>query len=71
VLEDDRNLQAADNITPLIRTDLVNDEVTELLNGVSSALTTEIILELNGQVEVDGEDPADVAEAFLTDQGLL
>jgi osmoprotectant transport system substrate-binding protein len=71
VLEDDQNLQAADNITPLIRTDLVNDEVTELLNGVSAALTTEIMLELNGQVEVDGEDPADVAEAFLTDQGLL
>ncbi|MGH2682243.1 MAG: ABC transporter substrate-binding protein [Actinomycetota bacterium] len=71
VLEDDQNLQAADNITPLIRTDLVNDEITELLNGVSAALTTEIMLDLNGQVEVDGEDPADVAEAFLTDQGLL
>lgn len=71
VLEDDKHLQAADNITPLIRTDLVNDEVTELLNGVSAALTTEIMLELNGRVEIDGDDPSIVAEEFLTEQGLL
>lgn len=71
LLEDDQGLQAADNITPLIRSDLANDEVTELLNAVSAALTTENMTELNGRVEIDGEDPADVAEAFLTEQGLL
>jgi osmoprotectant transport system substrate-binding protein len=71
LLEDDRHLQAADNITPLIRSDLVNDEVTELLNGVSATLTTENMTELNGRVEIDGEDPSTVAEEFLTEQGLL
>lgn len=71
LLQDDQGLQAADNITPLIRSDLVNDEVTQLLNAVSAALTTENMTELNGRVEIDGEDPADVAEDFLTGQGLL
>jgi osmoprotectant transport system substrate-binding protein len=71
LLQDDQGLQAADNITPLIRSDLVNDEVTQLLNVVSAALTTENMTELNGRVEIDGEDPADVAEDFLTVQGLL
>jgi osmoprotectant transport system substrate-binding protein len=71
LLEDDQHLQAADNITPLIRSDLVNAEVTELLNGVSAALTTENMTELNGRVEIDGEDAATVAEEFLTEEGLL
>ena len=71
LLEDDGDLQAADNITPLVRSDLVNDEVTELLNGVSATLTTENMTDLNGRVEIDGEDPSTVAEEFLTEQGLL
>jgi osmoprotectant transport system substrate-binding protein len=71
LLEDDQHLQAADNITPLIRSDLVNDEVTELLDGVSATLTTENMTELNGRVEIDGEDPSTVAQEFLTEQGLL
>lgn len=71
LLEDDQQLQAADNITPLLRSDLVNEEVTELLNGVSATLTTENVTELNGRVEIDGEDPSTVAEEFLTEQGLL
>jgi osmoprotectant transport system substrate-binding protein len=71
LLEDDKHLQAADSITPLIRSDLVNDEITQLLNAVSAALTTETMTELNGRVEIDGEDPAIVAEDFLNQQRLL
>ena len=71
LLEDDKNLQAAENITPLVRQDVVNDEVTELLNGVSDKLTTENITELNARVEVDNEEPADVAREFLEDEGLI
>lgn len=71
LLEDDKNLQAAENITPLVRQDVLNDEVEELLNSVSEILTTENITELNARVEIDNEDPADVAEEFLSDQGLI
>ncbi|MGH2676063.1 MAG: ABC transporter substrate-binding protein [Actinomycetota bacterium] len=71
VLEDDQQLQNAENITPVVRTEVLNDEITELLNGVSATLTTENITELNGRVEIDGEDPATVATAHLEAEGLL
>ncbi|HEX2149527.1 MAG TPA: ABC transporter substrate-binding protein, partial [Actinomycetota bacterium] len=71
VLEDDKNLQAADHITPLVREDVLNDEIEELLNSVSEALTTENVTVLNAKVELDKEDPADVAEEFLSDEGLI
>jgi osmoprotectant transport system substrate-binding protein len=71
VLEDDKDLQPAGNFFPLIRTEVVNDEVSELLNGVSAKLTTEGMLELVGRVQVDKEDLEDVATEFLTSAGLL
>ncbi|HEX2293733.1 MAG TPA: ABC transporter substrate-binding protein [Actinomycetota bacterium] len=71
VLEDDQGLQAADNITPLVNEEVLNDEVEDLLNSVSAVLTTENVTELNTRVGVDQEDPADVAAEFLEEQGLL
>ncbi|HEX2088308.1 MAG TPA: ABC transporter substrate-binding protein [Actinomycetota bacterium] len=71
VLEDDKDLQQADNIAPVIRTEVVNQEITDLLNGVSAKLTTENIIQLNKRVEIDKEDPADVARDFLEQNGLL
>jgi osmoprotectant transport system substrate-binding protein len=71
VLEDDKMLQAAENITPLIRSEVVDDEIVDLLNAVSARLTTEIMTELNGRVELRNEDVSVVAEDFLTSEGLL
>ena len=70
VLEDDKSLQTAENITPVVG-EAVDDEAQGLLNEVSALLTTENITELNGRVEIDKEDPADVAQSFLEDEGLL
>jgi osmoprotectant transport system substrate-binding protein len=71
VLEDDQQLQNAENITPVVRTEVLNNEIERLLNAVSATLTTENITELNGRVEIDGEDPADVANSHLTEEGLI
>ena len=71
VLEDDKNLQAADYITPLVGKEYASGEVAELLNEVSATLTTENVTDLNRQVAIDQEDPADVARAFLEEKGLL
>lgn len=71
VLEDDQSLQTAENITPVVRTDVLDDTITERLNAISAALTTENITALNGRVEIGGEDPADVAADFLQQEGLL
>ncbi len=71
LLEDDKKLQTADNIAPVIRKAVLDDEVEELLNEVSAALTTENITDLNKEVEIDKKDPKDVAEAFLKKEKLL
>lgn len=71
VLEDDKQLQSADNILPVVRTEALNDEIEQLLNSVSSQLTTENVTELNSRVSIEGEDPADVARDFLEESGLI
>jgi osmoprotectant transport system substrate-binding protein len=71
VLEDDKSLQNAENITPVVRTEVLDDTITERLNAISAALSTETITMLNGLVEIEGQDPADVAADFLQSEGLL
>ena len=70
VLEDDKQLQQAENITPVVNDEASDPAIAELLNQVSAALTTDNITELNGRVEIDGEDPADVAADFLESEGI-
>lgn len=70
LLEDDKDLQSADNIVPLV-TSSVADDVAELLNEVSAALTTENITALNARVAIDAEDPRTVAQEFLEEEGIL
>ena len=68
---DDRHLQDAENITPVIRSKVLNDEVRGLLDGVSDRLSTEGMTELVGRVVIDGERVATVATGFLNANGLL
>lgn len=69
-LEDDLDLQPVDNFIPAVRTDVVTPEVTEVLNAVSAALTVEDMQQLVAAVSIDGENPADVAGAFLEEVTL-
>jgi osmoprotectant transport system substrate-binding protein len=70
VLEDPDALFAAQNVVPLLRSEVVDDTVTEALNGVSEALDTETLGALVTQVVIDKEDPQAVAEQFLADNDL-
>jgi osmoprotectant transport system substrate-binding protein len=70
-LVDDRRLQDAENITPVIRSEMLNDEVRTLLDAVSDQLSTEEMTDLVGRVVIDGQDVATVATAFLTSNSLL
>lgn len=70
VLSDPENLYLAENVVPLIKSDLVTPEVTEALNGVSEALTTENLTAMMKQVVLDKVDPKTVAQEFLADNGL-
>ena len=70
-LLDDRHLQNAENITPVIRTDKLNDEVRQLLDAVSARLSTDAVRDLVGEVVIDGRDAAAVARDFLTANDLV
>ena len=71
VLEDDKGLQPAENVVPVVRSDKVDDDLRKALNAVSSKLTTEELVKLNAAVDIDKEDPADVAERWLKENDLL
>jgi osmoprotectant transport system substrate-binding protein len=73
LLEDDKHLQASDNITPLVRSETLsaNPDIADLLNSVSAALTVDEITELNKRANVDVEKPADLAKEFLTKHNLI
>ena len=76
LLEDDKDTQPAENMTALVRDDLlakVGDKAAfqKLLDDVLATLTTEELTKMGVEVAVDQKDVADVAKAFLTANGLL
>jgi osmoprotectant transport system substrate-binding protein len=73
VLEDDKQIQPAQNLVPAVGDEFLaaHPDVEGILNGLMAALTTEKLTELNGRVAVDREKPEDVAKDFLTEAGLL
>jgi osmoprotectant transport system substrate-binding protein len=70
LLEDDQNLQSADNIAPLAHVDVASD-VESILQPVTDALTTDGITALNARVAIEHEDAATVAQDFLEEEGIL
>lgn len=72
LLEDDKGLQLADNLVPVLRQEVLDatPEVAGLLDALSAELTQEALTDLNKQVTVDQSDPADVARAWLGTLGL-
>lgn len=74
VLEDDKKLQSADNIVPVVRNDLMDkagSDFKPLINGVSAKLTTDELTALNRAVDVDRKDPKDAARDWLKAKQLV
>lgn len=76
LLGDDKKLQPADNLVPVVRNDLIakapnQDQFKKLINDVSAKLTTDELTQLNKQVGVDKKEPKEVAVAWLRAKGLL
>jgi osmoprotectant transport system substrate-binding protein len=72
-LEDDRGLQPAENVTPLVRTavaDRSGAALARAANAVSERLTTEVLRDLNAQVAREGSDVAAVAAQWLDQEKL-
>jgi osmoprotectant transport system substrate-binding protein len=70
VLEDPKNLFSAQNVTPLVYKDAVNDEARAALNAVSAKLDTPTLTELMEKVAVDKQDPDKVAKDWLKSNSL-
>ena len=71
VLEDDKELSPAQNVIPVIREEEVTGEIRTALDELSSTLTTDDLKKLNKRVEVDKEDPEDVASDYLKGEDLI
>ena len=70
VLTDDKQLQTADNIAPAVNKLAASDAMKAALDGLSKVLTTNDLIALNKQVDIDRADPATVAASWLGSKGL-
>lgn len=73
VLEDDRQFFPMYNLSPVVNQDLLEayPQIADLLAPVSARLTNEVLLELNARIDVDGEEPGDVAYDWLVQEGFI
>ncbi|MEA1976406.1 MAG: glycine betaine ABC transporter substrate-binding protein [Chloroflexota bacterium] len=67
-LVDDLQFFPVYNPAPVIRKDVLdaNPGVADVLTPIAQALTTEVMMDMNKRVDIDEEDPTDVARDFLT-----
>lgn len=72
-LEDDRQYFPVYNPAPVVRLEIVEayPGLPELIGQISRLLDGETLAELNRRVDIDEEEPEDVAVAFLRENGLL
>ncbi|MFF4365612.1 ABC transporter substrate-binding protein [Streptomyces sp. NPDC001594] len=72
LLEDDKKLQNADNVLPVVNIKRAGSpEVAMALADLTKVLTTADLVELNRKVDAERAKPADVAKAYLESKGLL
>lgn len=70
VLEDTEGLFLASNVVP-VASDRVDEEAQSVIDEVSAALTSDELIELNRRSTVEQSPAADIASAWLEEQGLV
>jgi osmoprotectant transport system substrate-binding protein len=72
LLEDDKKLQNADNVLPVVNAnDAGTQEIADALGKLTKVLTTEDLVELNRKIDADRAKPADAAKEYLESKGLI
>ncbi|MEU4682013.1 ABC transporter substrate-binding protein [Streptomyces xinghaiensis] len=72
LLADDKGLQNADNVLPVVNAeDAGGKDIETALGRLTDTLSTRDLVELNRRVDADREKPADVAADYLESKGLL
>ncbi|MEU6390071.1 ABC transporter substrate-binding protein [Streptomyces sp. NPDC046939] len=72
LLEDDKKLQNADNIIPVVNAKDAGDQgISDVLGKLTKTLTTDDLIELNRKVDAERQKEADVAKDYLESKGLI
>jgi osmoprotectant transport system substrate-binding protein len=71
VLYDDKHLQPADNIVPVVRTAVDSKKLDDVINSVSAKITTSELSQMNKLVNIDKEDASAVAHDWLVANGFI
>lgn len=73
VLEDDKQYFPKYNVTLVLREEIYEEfpQIEDLMAPVTEKLTDEVLIELNAKVDVDGEEPTDVAFDWLKSEGFI
>lgn len=73
VMEDEQDIWPFYHPAPVVRSEWLdeNPEAEEIINSVTESLDLETMRELNGRVDLQNEDPENVAREYLEEQGLL
>jgi osmoprotectant transport system substrate-binding protein len=70
VLTDDKNLQASDNIVPVVQAKYATGAFANAINAVDQKLSQSVLIGLNKAVEINRDPITSVASAFLKQEGL-
>lgn len=73
VLEDDRQFFPAYNVAPVLYTPTLeaHPELADVFAEITPLITDDVMIELNRRVDVDGEEPVDVALDWMRSEGLV
>lgn len=71
VIEDDQNFFIVYNPAPNVRDQEFDESLKSTANKIAPKLDTETMRSLNAKVDIKGKDPANVAENFLKQKGLI
>lgn len=72
VLEDDKKLQPAENLTPFYNLkDASDPKIATALEKLATGLTTADLTDLNSKVDAERQKPEDVAKAYLQSKNLV
>jgi osmoprotectant transport system substrate-binding protein len=73
LLPDDKHIQPAQNLVPMVSTKFLqaHPDVAGPLNSLMAKLTTADLTQLNAKVSVERQKPQDVAQQWLSENGLI
>jgi osmoprotectant transport system substrate-binding protein len=73
VMKDPKSIWPFYYPAPVVRSDVLKKypKIEKVLNEVSASLDVEKMRKLNAQVDLDQEDPEDVAAEYLEKEGIV